>query len=233
MVEIITYEKTPRKPERSFKIRKRPKLVARQENLILRKRRVKNVEASKKAFYRLVASNLEREENPAFFTFTTLCAFDADVAYSYLKPFWSYVKKVYPQVAYIVVPEWQERGAIHFHALVWGIPSKDLRRERSTRILQRYYGRGFLDIRLAYDKSLKMASYMSKYMVKALSNPRLRGKRAYNSSRNALRSVSYPYAQAIDFIEDIIPTGSFLTESFSYETMFLGRCDVKKYNREK
>jgi hypothetical protein len=72
----------------------------------------------------------------------------------------------------VAVSEFQKRGAIHFHALVWGIPPSVVKAERHTRLVASIWGQGFTDM-IETDGNSRLASYFAKYMKKAYLDPRM------------------------------------------------------------
>lgn len=131
------------------------------------------------------------------------------------------------QVQYICVAEWQKRGALHFHALIWGLPHGVAASERHTRVVASLWGQGFVDLRKT-DGHPKIASYLSKYMAKAFADPRLAGKKAYVASRGIKRPVvdrnpimlMYHQRGLIDLPD--LSTAELLQEKW-YMTQWLGQ----------
>jgi len=125
-VEIFNYEKDyvhktqPRRSKRDRKLLKEAR--AHRAMFIARERRKDNLSRSKKDFVRLVRANLEATDLPAFLTLTANETEPARVMYDALKLFWRRLAVHAPKLRYIAVPEFQERGTLHFHVLVWGLP---------------------------------------------------------------------------------------------------------------
>src|SRR5690606_27837965 len=88
--------------------------------------------------------------------------------------------------SYIAVSEFQKRGAIHFHALFWGLPAEVFSQERQTRTIALIWKQGFVYMKET-DGNDKLSSYLAKYMVKTFTDPRLKNKKAYLASRNIKR----------------------------------------------
>lgn len=222
-------------------------------------RRYDNVQRVRKSFVRLVQSNLGRPDAPFLVTFTMLAVVPLHEAYADITSFFKRLRERYgDSFAYVGVPEFQERGAVHFHVLVWGIPvdvwitegsfgklkggsmwrwfrylqENGIRYERlrNTRALQHQWQRGYLDC-VPTDNSPKLASYMAKYMLKAVRDERLAGNKAYFGSRNLMRPVSLVSKTQIAFAFDAWELGvdSKPTYVSSFDTMWLGRCKITKY----
>jgi len=155
---------------------------------------------------------------------------------------------------YLAVPEFQKRGAVHFHVLVWGIDQnlgcvlhryrfrgkwhirhdcpKKKACERRLRFYSRLWLRGYADCR-ATDGSVKLAGYLSKYMSKAMRDFRLGGEKAYYASRNTLRPVSISADSLALFKleviqQEVIHSGELMNER-EFDTQWLGRCVYRTY----
>lgn len=194
-------------------------------------RRQDNAKRTSMAFRRLVLANISEQTMPVLLTLTyKINNKDLYLGYQHFKSFARLVKsRVSPLCKYIAVVEFQKRGAVHFHALFWGIPEVLCQSERSTRFLQGLWGRGFIDIDPIRDRD-RVSTYLAKYMVKAFLDPRLSGRKAYVSSRNVSRP--YSFGGSFDFYPYLVDYGAVdnsLLEQFEYDTIWLGKGRVKKY----
>jgi len=193
----------------------------------------KNARSAVVAFRRLVASNLRRSDAPLLVTLTyaenqqSLAQARAD--------FNAFAKRAANRFGdafrYIVVCEFQQRGAIHFHALVWGIPPGVVKQERRTRLVAGLWAKGFVDLRKT-DGSVRLAGYLAKYMKKMFLDQRLAGKKAYIASRNITRPVIVKDAIIGAYFTGLVEpdlSTAVLQESREYDTVWLGRCNYQKY----
>lgn len=233
VVEIYTYDKEPPpyRPRKKTKF-KNPR------------RRYKNVQSSRASFFRLVQANVCRSSPPAFLTLTMREVVSLGEGWRAFKKF--FLRLQYnsdTRIRYIAVPEFQKRGAVHFHCLVFGFTHEEIIGERLTRRIAKLWGHGFVDIRPS-DGSPALAGYLAKYMSKAMFDERLSGKRAYSASRSLLRSVSLRSKTAISLIEAEIAGARIgfhgeieegvdkplLPEKeVQYMTKWLGSCNYKRY----
>jgi len=190
-------------------------------------RRADNVRRLSLNFRRLIRANLVGASNPIFVTLTMHKKLHITEAWRAFTTWAFFIRRYRPSVCYIVVPEYQKRGAIHFHALIWGI--NDLHEtERSTRYLARSWGYGFCDT-LQTDGSPKLASYLAKYMSKTLQDQRLGGAKAYSASRNVMRPVCI---SSNGFTEETITEiidETKLKYQKSFDTYFLGKGQYSQY----
>jgi len=199
-------------------------------------RRSDNVRRLRKHYKRLIWSALNaHEQYPYFVTLT----FRDDIhtlaeAYVLFHARMRVFRRKY-NIEYIGVPEFQKKGRVHFHVLMWGNLSRSYYdflgakleyqadRARMGKLAIRRndafsdaWGLGFLDVVQCHDKSNKIGTYMSKYMTKDTLDQRTYGEKSYTRSRMALQIVSlWSYG--------FIPTcqGKYIT-SFAYNTEYLG-----------
>lgn len=184
-------------------------------------------------FERIVMANLTSEKVVTFLTLTFLETFTEPEAKTALTAFFRRLKRRYENLRYIAVQEYQKRGAIHFHCLLWGVPSRATQAERATRNIQRLWARGYIDIRRSYDNDGKIAGYLSKYFTKSLEDNRnqARGKRLFFCSRNIYRPATAG-SNSIDddfVLTHLLSTEHYLSRESSYDTKWLGRCRLSVY----
>jgi len=141
-------------------------------------------------FRRLVIANISLSTPPILVTVTySTNQTDLRCGYEDWKTFARNMCREFGKgIRYIAVPEFQRRGAVHFHALYWGLPENIHLEERDTRLVASLWGRGYVDVYLT-DGRENLAGYLSKYMSKAYFDPRMFGRRMYRCSRNILRPL--------------------------------------------
>lgn len=177
-----------------------------EDNLSERKlgKRQDNARRAELAFRRIVASNLGGLTRPLLITLTygeNLT--DLKRAYKDLSSFVQSLRYKYGKIfRYICVPEFQKRGAVHYHALFWGLRGSILL-ERKTRTIAGLWSRGYVFIKET-DGDEKLSFYLSKYMAKAFIDPRLKNQKCYVASRNIERPnvMKYVSYAGIGFILD-------------------------------
>ena len=103
-------------------------------------------------------------------------------------------------IRYIAIPEFQKRGAIHFHCIFFSvpfIPVKDI---------EALWGHGSYNQGVDWQIAKHIqatGSYLIKYLRKGLSDPRLIGYRVILSSRNLIRpKTSFDEQDLTDFVQD-------------------------------
>jgi len=183
-----------------------------------------NAQRSGVAFRRVVCSNLTANENPLLITLTHKDnQTDLSESNRLFKLFIQRCRIKYGRAfRYIAVPEFQRRGAVHYHALFWGLPTELYYRERETRELANIWGNGYTDIILT-DGNQKLSSYLAKYMIKNLEDLRLWNQKVYFCSRNIKRPIVVSGLDTFDFIEKDYNLNA-LTPNVekTYDTKWLG-----------
>lgn len=190
-----------------------------------------NAQRSSHAFRRLVSANLRDNEKPIFcsFTFNEEYKRLSDTA-RFFNIFTTRMRRVFgKEFRYIAVPEFQKSGRVHYHALFWGLPDYLASRERQDRTVAKLWHKGFVDIKET-DGSPKLASYMAKYMTKAMLDPRLWCQKAYFRSKNAFKpqvSKGVPEWWLNDEFGLDVKEPKYSSE---FSTAWLGQCQYKVYD---
>lgn len=199
----------------------------------LHKRRVSSVNRCRQSFFRLVRANLSKTP-PIMLAFTMLDILDLRISYACFHAFGQRLRRAFGKdIAWIAVPEFQERGAVHFHVLMWNLPYEIAKTETegSTRRIQNLWRAGYVDC-IQTDGSPKLATYLAKYMSKAMSDSRLLGKKSYSASRNVLRPVSLNTPTTIDLACEVwgIDGSTQPIYEREYYTKWMGKCRHRNYS---
>ncbi len=126
----------------------------------------------------------------------------------------------------------KRRGAVHFHALFWGLPETTVETERYTRLVAGMWGHGFVYVKMT-DGNEKLSSYLAKYMAKSFIDYRLKNQKAYTCSRNLLRPqiVGGISSYSIDcYLQECGVKKPEVDKS--YDTHWLGRARHRIYQLE-
>lgn len=134
--------------------------------------------------------------------------------------------QAYPNLIYITVPEFQKRGAVHYHILC-NIPF--IKKDE----LNKLWPYGFSKPR-AIKSSTHLAFYLCKYLGKKFDDKRKQGHRLFYSSRNLKKPEIYygSFANAVN---------SFLEKTYSdalkykkeYDSKINGRVKYRQYVKKK
>ena len=146
----------------------------------------KNIIRSKLECQRLAKGNIEEWE-----TFITLTFSDNIIDMNYANKKFRYfidkIKRVYKDFKYLCVPEFQKRGAVHYHLLTnIKINDKKLmyKQENNSRYSHvKYWNEGFTSVEEIKGDIKKIVGYIAKYMTKDIDN-RLFNRHRYFYSRN-------------------------------------------------
>lgn len=134
--------------------------------------------------------------------------------------------QIYPDLIYITVPEFQKRGAVHYHILC-NIPfiQKDE--------LNKLWPYGFSKPR-AIKSSTHLAFYLCKYLGKRFDDVRKQGHRLFYSSRNLKRPQTY-YGPIIDQIsKKLEETHSDAVQyEREYDSKINGKVKYRQYVKKK
>ena len=193
------------------------------------KKRKDSVGRASMAFRRLVLSNLGKSENPLLLTFTYKENI-TDIKQGYFD-FGAFIRatryKFGQDFRYIAVPEFQKRGAVHFHALFWGLQSSAFGEEcewPKNRVTCESWKFGFVFLKQT-DGDEKISSYLAKYLAKSFVDFRLKGQKSYISSRNIFRPIVV--ATGIDSIhyvlDDWVGVDNMPVQVKEYSTQWLGK----------
>lgn len=204
----------------------------------------KNIDRSKFQLQRLIKSN-ESE----FKTFITLTfadnVTDIDIANKKFHSWRVKIKSIYKDFRYVCVPEFQKRGAVHYHLLTNLEIDKDyhyIRRGKNTKskliVPQegtksqydvKYWPNGFTSV-FSMD-NINVIGYLSKYMTKDIDN-RLFGHRRYFYSNNLIRPnemyINLSNDSEFNIIADIMSNCNIAYEK-TYLDMFGDVVDFVEY----
>jgi len=224
-VEVFAYERDlPQRPKIASRTTKGRRVGTRRTP-----RRYDHVRRLAKSFRRLVRANLVGDTPPAFLTLTMLQVLSLSTSSKFLKVFFVRLRRHYRrEFRYIFVPEWQKRGAVHFHILIWGLHEEEIKIEQEVRTIQRLWGLGFVDC-ITTDGHPKLAGYLAKYMQKSMLDIRLRGKRAFGASRNILRPMHAGSHSMLEYLPEIVGVDNSPLQVRTFKTDWLGNCHYQQF----
>lgn len=134
------------------------------------------------------------------------------------KKFTNYTKRLnrflqrngYSSARYLVVVEFQKRGAIHYHVVYFNLPFLP----NIKIVFSSLWREGFVSIQ-SIRKVRKIGLYVSKYLQKGVVDQRLAGQKCYFTSRGLNRPVVSRYPQ---FQFDAVQSGAIV--KLGYEQVF-------------
>lgn len=132
------------------------------------------------------------------------------------------------RMKYVIVPELQERGAIHYHILFFNLPF--IRKE----LFELLWGHGFTNIRsIKKIESIRSVSaYVSKYMTKGSIHSMFNNKKCFFSSRGLRQPYEYRKEKTVDrLVEDAILTGYQVAYEEQHHAIGYGIINYKQYKK--
>lgn len=145
------------------------------------------------------------------------------------------VKKVKKDFKYIAIPEFQKRGAIHFHLLT-NLSLQDnyiiiKQKDNNKYYNVKYWSKGFTSFEPLYNDLKKVIGYISKYMTKDCDS-RLFGIRRFTSSQNLIKPVeeyiNIQERKHLDYFLDLIQNKQCIYEN-TYQDNFDNDISFKEY----
>jgi len=131
---------------------------------------------------------------------------------------------------YAVVIEFQKRGAIHYHIIIFNMPYVlALTINEIWKVGSQ--GQGSIKIEKIYNIQ-NAGSYICKYMSKDMADPRLCGKKAYFTSRNLEKPKTFYYWRDIQLIKYLLDDKSKLYER-EFENKYCGKSKLTVYDVSK
>jgi hypothetical protein len=127
---------------------------------------------------------------------------DLDYCNYEFKKFIQRLKYNYGNIEYIVVVEFQKRGAVHYHLLC------NLGYVRNS-TLRKIWGNGFVKIN-RIDRVDNLGAYVTKYMQKDINDERLQGRKSYFRSKGLKEPITYTTKKeveslAVSLLHDLQP----------------------------
>jgi hypothetical protein len=153
---------------------------------------------------------------------------DVKTANAIYSKFMRKMKRKYGSIKYATVIEFQQRGAVHYH-MIADLPYI------SKQELARIWGQGFVKInditgQNGGDGVDNVGAYVTAYMTKDQSDPRLNGQKAYFTSRNLERPITVHGMDAIELIDAYGLEQKKEVYASSYESEHQGNITYKEYN---
>jgi len=116
---------------------------------------------------------------------------------------------------YTVVPEFQKRGAVHYHAVFFNLPMINAKREFKTGEFASLWKQGFIKKKNITDVP-NVGLYMTKYMTKDATDRRLVGKKKYFSSRGLIKpeiiTQEHLAGDIMDYLSEYKPIHAYMTQ---------------------
>lgn len=133
---------------------------------------------------------------------------------------------------YTCVIEFQKRGAIHYHVIIYNMPFV------KANDIAKVWGNGFIKINKIDDVD-NVGAYVAEYLGQAekgqgknIEDDRLRGQKSYFSSRGLLKSVEITDKEIVEQVAAVL-LNQEPVYSVAYENEYMGNVVYKQYNLKK
>lgn len=208
VIEIYSYEKDVLYGYKDTKKKSSPgrSSVATEEDKTINREKV--LSRARKDLRRIINSNIEKYSKFLTLTFKDNVQ-DLDTANYEFKKFIQRLNYHYKiKIKYSVVIEFQKRGAIHYHAILYNLLDKlDISK------LSNLWINGFIKINSIKDVD-NVGAYVCKYMTKTDDN-RLLGRKMYFNSRNLNKPIEIKESEIVSAL-----VGSLQNQTPKYENKF-------------
>ena len=127
------------------------------------------------------------------------------------------------KLKYTAVPEFQERGAVHYHVIFYNLPYT------KSKVIEAVWGNGFIKINKIDDID-NVGAYICKYLTKSNVDCRLKGRKSYFSSRGLKKPiVKYFDDDKLKKIKESLPIEA-MTYKSEFENEYVGKIEYEQYN---
>jgi len=219
IIEYVEYEKP------YFKDYKRPEKtknadMTKEKNTMADNRQIA-LNRAKNEIRRLINSNYDILDKFITLTFEKNEK-DLDYCNYEFKKFMQRLKYQYGNIEYIVVVEFQKRGAVHYHMLC------NLGYVRNS-TLREIWGNGFIKIN-RIDKVDNLGAYVVKYMHKDISDKRLNRRKSYFRSKGLKVPIEYTKEKEVIALADALLQDLEPVYTNSYKSEYTGITSYSQYN---
>ncbi len=126
------------------------------------------------------------------------------------------------KLEYNGVPEFQKRGAVHYHVIFYNLPYIPAAK------LAEIWGQGFIKINKIDDVD-NVGAYVCKYLGKNVSDERLAGNKCYFSSRGLKKPEEIIEKTQVESVRSALPESSKTFEN-TFQNDYTGKVEYTQYN---
>ncbi len=124
---------------------------------------------------------------------------------------------------YSVVIEFQERGAVHYHVVLYNLPFI------KADVIEKVWGNGFIKINKIDDIN-NVGAYICKYLTKNSDDCRLKGRKSYFNSRGLKKPIEvYLDDDELESIKKSLP-GQAMIYKEEFKNEYIGNIEYEQYN---
>lgn len=219
IVEIYNYKNDVLYDYKDTKNRKGRQAIAKYEDKLLNRK--KTLQRNRRDIRRLVNCNIQENSKFITLTFADNITDLKQANYEWKKFKQRLETKVGYKLQYLVVIEFQKRGAIHYHCVMFNLLY--IKADKLSEI----WGNGFIKIN-AIDNVDNIGAYVCKYITKDNDDDRLIGQKMYFTSRGLKKPVEIKEKDRVETLASALPV-SALTYSSTFENEY-NTISYKQYN---
>jgi len=104
------------------------------------------------------------------------------------------LQRRYGKLKYLAVPEFQKRGAVHYHVIYFDLPYI----RRIKEVIAKLWPHGYSQVK-SIRKVQRIGLYVAKYLQKSQDDARTAGRKSFFTSRNLLRPIEIRSEETVDF----------------------------------
>lgn len=179
---------------------------------------------------RLINSNINSDSKFVTLTFKDNVTNIQQANYEFKKFRQRLESKISYKLQYVAVVEFQKRGAIHYHVVMFNL------KYISNKLLREIWGQGYIKINKIKNCD-NVGAYVCKYMTKdSCFDERLQGQKMYFSSRNLKKPIEIKESKKVDNLGNCLPEFETYNNIFendynkiTYKQYNLKRCKSKCY----
>lgn len=186
--------------------RKGRQATAKVEDKLLNRKKV--LQRSRRDIRRLVNCNIQKNSKFVTLTFADNVTDIKQANYEWKKFKQRLESRIGYKLQYLVVIEFQERGAIHYHCVMFNLSYID------SNDLAGIWNNGFIKIN-RIDRVDNVGAYVCKYMTKDNNNNKLIGQKMYFTSRGLKKPVEIKESERVDSLATSLPS-----DMLTFETTF-------------
>lgn len=219
IIEFYDYKNDVLYDYKDKKNRKGRQAIAKYEDKLMNRK--KTLQRNRRDIRRLVNCNIQENSKFITLTFADNITDLKQANYEWKKFKQRLESRVGYKLQYLVVVEFQKRGAIHYHCVMFNlsyIKSEDL---------SAIWGNGFIKIN-RIDNVDNVGAYVCKYITKDNNDDRLLGQKMYFTSRGLKKPIEIKEKARVETLASALPASACVYESV-FENEY-NSISYKQYN---
>lgn len=125
------------------------------------------------------------------------------------------------KLEYVVVVEFQKRGAVHYHAVFFNLPWVP------AKVISEVWGQGFIKINRIEEVD-NIGAYVSKYMGKNVEDDKLIGEKCYFSSRGLFKPLELTDKESVE--KAAVELRDYQVYETTFKNEYVGQVIYRQFN---